>query len=484
MSYIFFDLETSSKDFIGQILNYSFIHVSSDWTVMEELNGNIRLSCLQLPEAGAILANKINIIEHQKTSQDNEIEALSKIFKFITKIIEGSGEKNASLIGYNSAKFDLAYLRTSFIRNGFNPYFSGRLLNKDLLFTVRKAYCSNPEFARIMRESILNRERLSLSLETVTNSLGLLHGKQIHSSREDVLLTIELAKTLAKQFYLDVRVHEAYEPTQIQAVGSIVSVCKPNYNFKEMTESPTPIKLASKVSTLALLDNNYRYALWINLERFKEILDGQATDTAIDAKQAIEWYNKSGSQFMLFNSAFFSKFSNSNEIVIDPMIEPCTIELAKTAHEKLNSVNLKNFFERSICDIEQDIYRLDFDSIALLNRLIWENKEEDFSKLKTRDAKVLYMRFQLRSADSELVENARLLAMFNKYIRYRYGGQAKLNKSQGPDRIHPTIDQLLEELTVSLEDANTEDRYLLERLREFYHGSLICSELKKDLPCL
>lgn len=49
---IFYDLETTDREFVGQILNYSFILVDEQLNVVRELNGDIRISRLQLPSRG------------------------------------------------------------------------------------------------------------------------------------------------------------------------------------------------------------------------------------------------------------------------------------------------------------------------------------------------------------------------------------------------------------------------------------------------
>ena len=147
MKSIFFDLETSDKNPIRQILNYSFILVDDDFSIVSELSGLIQLSRLQLPAPEAILANRIDVTQHQKLAIDTEREAMAKIQSFIEHCIElHAGNEKLPIIGYNSARFDIPYLRTSLIRNGINPYFSGKIIIRDLLFASRKLAASDVRF--------------------------------------------------------------------------------------------------------------------------------------------------------------------------------------------------------------------------------------------------------------------------------------------------------------------------------------------------
>ena len=94
MISIFFDLETSTTEPIGQILNYSFIATDDKFEIIDECSDSVKISPLELPVADAILANRIDVIEHQKHNYLNETLSMKKIFDFFTKMIEkNKGEK-------------------------------------------------------------------------------------------------------------------------------------------------------------------------------------------------------------------------------------------------------------------------------------------------------------------------------------------------------------------------------------------------------
>jgi exonuclease I len=138
MFAVYYDLETSDKHAVGQILNYCFILVDDQLSLLDELSGLVRISRLQLPDPGAILANRTDVLAHQKRAHECEAEALGRIRCFIERCAQRASG-NVALVGYNSSRFDLGYLRTSFIRNGQDPFFGGKTLARDLLHGVHKA---------------------------------------------------------------------------------------------------------------------------------------------------------------------------------------------------------------------------------------------------------------------------------------------------------------------------------------------------------
>ncbi len=422
MKSIFFDLETSDKNPIGQILNYCFVLVDDDFSVLEELSGLVKISPTQLPTPGAILANRIDVREHQQAALDREPQAMLKISEFLVSALErfGASEK-IPVIGYNSARFDIPFLRTSFIRNGINPYFNGRISPKDLLFVSRKLATCDQRFPRPVVKSG-DSSRVSLSLENLCHEFSLLSGAQAHESRADVLLTIALAKTYFDTFGIDVRTFEAFEMFQGQEKvrrGDIRWALYPEYD-------PT-LPRASEPNALVLLDTDGRSSLWIDLKRFAEFRD----------RRAISWYN---------HSAGYQLISASREAITKD-----ERGVADEALEMFSQVTTKNFFSRSTCDIEQDIYRVDFDGINLLQAAIWRNAPDGIKNSSNRDLKVLYTRYLLAQLPFEGLNESQL-SKLRAYAEYRYGGVLQLTKT-APDSswtpeatreaFHPRFEELL-----------------------------------------
>jgi len=330
MTAIFFDLETTDLLCCGQILNYCFIQVDDDFNPTAELNGQIKISRLQLPGAGAVLANRVNVLDHQDESELSEADAMHEIWSFIDKALK-QARGSLPLIGYNSSRFDIPYLRTSMMRNGISPYFTGKILNRDLYHVVKKLATTHKKFPRLAgdkQESDGKAAKLSLKLETISGALGILSGKQTHFSRDDVLLTIELARALERDFDLDVRTYEAYEVSELhdkKNIGQVFYRLSPGRKLSD--------KAISKSTPMTLLDFGPKSSLWVNLESYgKKKKD-----------KCINWHSMASRPFIL-----------SDESCNDGKL----IKLARQAIEEFKEVKLSNYFDQSSCDIEMDIYRL------------------------------------------------------------------------------------------------------------------------------
>ena len=193
MKAIFFDLETTSLNPIGQILNYSFIEVDHNYVKHSELSGKIELCHTQIPDVGAIRANCIDIDDHMQGKYDSEYAAMGKIHRYLSKVC-GKSNGSVLLVGQNIHRFDIHFLRTSMIRNGFNPYIRN-IMYADTKFTSKKAFIENEQFRELLLKDAEESTRI-FSLEHMCQSLGFLTESQQHESRADVLLTIELSKKI------------------------------------------------------------------------------------------------------------------------------------------------------------------------------------------------------------------------------------------------------------------------------------------------
>ena len=435
---VFYDLETSDTEPVGQILNFCFIHLDDDWREVAKLTGKVRISRLQLPRAGAILANRIDVCSHQEEAEFDEPEAMKAIEAFFKNVVEHCGEYKAVLVGYNSARFDLNFLRTSLIRNGINPYF--KVQHRDLLHLSRYLSISNEEFPRVAGE---DPEKLSLRLETLTREHGLLEGVQAHESEADVWLTIELAKTFLDRYGADIRSFEAYQAGSSKP-GTLRYRLEPNYDLSD----PNP----ACERPMVLLDADRRYSLWIDLEHFGDLShsDGHPRD-------AVRWFKHDGRDFFRKHKARFSEALR---------------KLSQQAIQNLSGLTLKNYFQTSDCDIEQDIYRIDFSQIDLLAQNFWEGKS---AKLPSKEATQIQTRFKMRTYRYGGSSDKKLDQLLVAYATYRYGGKLKLVKylQSDPDRdFHPTYLDLIAEIEAALAATrSSSDNRLLKSLLTFYKKS-------------
>ena len=456
---VFYDLETSDLEPIGQILNFSFIAVNADYEIVDEYSDRVALSCLQLPRAAAIAANHIDVCEHQRVAKLTETEFATKLARFLNSLASAAGDYQAQLIGFNSAKFDLGYLRTTLIRNGVNPYF--RLKNKDLYLLAKKLLQQQPTFQKKMQTFWKEQKvRPGLKLEQLTQAHCLLAGAQAHESRSDVLLTIELARLFQKEYGWDVRSFEPYEGQAIHAAprGSVFSI---NSSFSESK--------GVKRSYVTLLALDRRSALWVDLGRFQE-----ATSQGEDPRTSVKWYKYEAQPFFLEAGPIKNEHYQA---------------LAQQALRELGEITLENFFGETDCDIEQFIYRIPFDEITALQRAL---PRKETPQNLSADAQELWRRYRLANTawgkdGYPSAQKGQWPPELAAYISYRYGGRAKLSKNSNLEeagrkegreekqglRYYPSLPELFEEIEKVSASGGEEIKRLMFSLRSYYENSLV-----------
>ncbi|MGK0290960.1 MAG: hypothetical protein ACI86H_002424 [bacterium] len=437
--FILYDLETSSKDFIGQILTAYFILVDEDFNPIPnyELDLKVQISRLELPHPEAILVNRIHVLQHQKESI-SEYDACQKIQTFIQNCIEFAPPKRVKLMGYNSSRFDLPFIRTTFIRNGFNPYFFGKLLYSDGLYLVRKIAWEHPDFPKII---VKNKEltHYSYSLENLCKHFGLLEGDQTHSAKDDVLIFLDLLKTVQEQFQTKLWDEEEFNLPDTDIFFS-----------KEFDVHSFPQYF--KLNEYFVLDKNKTSCLLVDIEQFRKD----------PSRDAIRYKNK------------------STGFLISTEEHPTTI----TADEKqmiqyqFQEITCDNFFPVTDCDIEQDIYRLSFAGIKDLRSKIHGKKADLHGK---QDLRQLWRRYNLKTLDPKDYSNpTHFYQALTQYVEMRYTQKVKLNKFGDQDRLSESWDDLQEVLSQKLENASPKDDILLQALAQLYEQSDIKKVLDSD----
>jgi hypothetical protein len=447
MNTIFFDLETTDLNSIGQILNYAFVEVDADWNIKSMLRDKIKISRTQLPSPGAILATRTDIFEHNKEAKDPEHIALAKIQKYVSDIVEW---QETRLVGFNSNKFDVPYIRTSMIRNGLNPYFGGSIKYGDVLHVVRRLACDNVEFLSKLEK----REdgRPIFRLESVTKALGLLDPSEIqaHESLSDVMLTIKLAKYLAENYGIDVRTYSSYE---IQHNRFDVVKVFPYTDEKGQ-------KVSDEYCYFAVLEQNKTQSLLINLKKFEEGAH----------KGAVSWYNKNTS------ALYVQEYLKSDDLR----------KRADAAREALSDINLQNFWPPKNCDVEQFIFMMPIGQISALYDAVWRRDLYLIKETQSKYASQLYLRFLCNTADLDQVEK-----QLREYAVYRYGGKLKTDKenfdvSYQPgvysESFHPTYNELIAQIDELAKVP--ENAHIMAQLKTFYETSSIASVAGTELRAI
>jgi hypothetical protein len=151
--------------------------------------------------------------------------------------------------------------------------------------------------------------------------------------------------------------------------------------------------------------------------------------------------------------------------------------------QQFKDVNLGNYFRKSTCDIEQDIYRLDFDGINALSEAISSGSKKPLDRLsgaQLEDSKILWARYLLTQEGNSL-SDGKFSGILKAYALHRYGGKLQVSKnlSDEPDReaFHPTLLSLFQALRQGLDAAYAASDQvevgLLTSLERFYRGSEI-----------
>lgn len=453
MKTIFYDLETTDLNSVGQILNYAFIEIDESWNIRSCFRGTIKLSRLQLPNPGAICATQTDVIAHNKSADLPECEAMAKIQKYISDIVEW---EDTRLVGYNSNRFDLPYLRTGMIRNGLNPYFGGSVKYGDLMLVIKRLCCDNPQFVEKLEKK--DNGKPSLKLESVARAFGLLKEEQKHESLSDVLLTIEVAKYIHTNYGIDVREYSSYE------VGK--------NNFDAVRVFPYTDSEGKTIDDdscyMVLLEQNKTQALWINLKKFEE---GKGKD-------AVSWYNKNTSSLFV------------REYVKDESYR----KRAEEARRSLSHVTLANFFEPKNCDVEQFIFMMPISDIGFLYEAIWINDLTNLKRSKSKYASQLYLRYLANHSDVESADAQNkdyILKLIREQALYRYGGKLKIGKDNlaakyepgvYDDNFHPTYNELLSQIDEL--GKNEKNMHVMNQLKKYYESSLITSLVGNELKSI
>jgi hypothetical protein len=455
LSRIYFDLETSDKIPIGQILNYSFLfdYYSTNNSASKvreesyqplELSGKIKLSRVQLPSPSAILANRADhALKLDQEDLPEERQALVGIANYINEALELS-EEGVFLIGYNSQRFDTPYLRTSFIRNGINPYFNFRLYSLDAYQYVRKLAVNNQDFPQIFDNNQENQQA-SLSLENVAKHFGILKGSQIHESSFDAKLLRKLILLLEERFKSPLHKFKAYQPANNYENGEIVFRVQPKtFQLKERQLEVTPY---------LHLRSNARSALWVDLEQFRKKRD----------KSALRNFSFKTSEFFLAKDT--------------PIISNELNKLRVEALELFKTINQENRSRTKALDIEADIYRLELNKLNFLSKALWENDARLLRSSNDQDLLELYDRFRINYYKFGGKHDQVITDRLRAYYEYRYRSKMIVSEeSNGQPSYHPKLEDWKLEAEMHLSTRKDEsDQKLMRELLELYKQSYFSS---------
>ncbi len=257
--FIFYDFETSQKDFLGQILAYYFVLVDTNYNELDTCEGLIKPNRLELPAAGAINVNQLSIQDCLSNGL-TEFEAANKIYAFLQNTTNAYG--NVPLVGFNSARFDFKHLEKLLLKYGLSPTFYGKISSLDI-YQFSK-YCAqlNSDTFPFVKQKRQDIDCYSFRLEDLAQAFNCLDTPQTHDAKDDVNLTIALTKTLTETYQLSLEEFQKKQHNTSIFNQNDQFIKEPYFQFEQPTDTPIirynewlVIGKVSK-STFILLDVN------------------------------------------------------------------------------------------------------------------------------------------------------------------------------------------------------------------------------------
>ena len=439
MTYIFYDFETSSRELLGQIMSYSFIVTDANFNTLESCDGYIKLNRTQFPEIEAILTNKINVEWLQKNG-NTEYEAAKKIEAFLSKHTQ---QNTATLVGFNSNAFDLGFLRNLLIRYGLNPYFMGKLLNKDVLHFAQYVAFKHPEeFCWTRVENNEGNTYYSFRLEDLSQTYQLLEGKQTHDAKEDVLLTIKLVQILSTQFEES---FEAFNPIELPKKTDYQDrFMMFNKHTRHFPKDGEPLQKIAHHPFLYLAKAGKAH-LTLDLTAFKHLQNTSSALTQEEKVSCIRYIN-ANKHFVVGSDLATSEYEQwlpyAEKIEKDPLYASI-----------IHTPNSYFSYIKKEWDIDYQIHELGFDRIPQLQGLV-----EQFMKDPNQYIPLLQSLLKARKDPKDTY----LIQLFNRvYLNYHPNPNPNhLQKYIQPRYITGTMNRNQESFR-SLEDSKKHIQALL-----------------------
>lgn len=195
---LFYDLETTGLKTTNQILTACFITTDNSYNIVEICNYRIALNPLEIPAESAIAVNAVDITQHMinHTNRFSDLMTEEEFALAINEKLSNFLSEENSLIGYNSNKFDITFLRKVLIKWGYNPYYNfNKFPMVDLYHHISYVKLHKPYEFEGMKNS---------KLGTVYRQLFKEDPVVLHEAEADVLYCVKIAKFLLEKFGWDI----------------------------------------------------------------------------------------------------------------------------------------------------------------------------------------------------------------------------------------------------------------------------------------
>lgn len=441
---IVFDLETSEKYAVGQILNMAAVTVDENFNIIDTFYRDVKISKNQLPSPEALLVNRVDPLLQQQIATVDEKTAIKEFYAYV----ENHAMSDKVIIGgQNICKFDINFLRTNALRCGIEPYWYN-VQYADLMFLSRRLVLTNEDFRILMTDHIA--DKIHINLQWVTDRLNLSNIPQTHNSLDDVMMTIDVYKHYKEKYNLNVFNFDAYEPrTKNIKIGDVyeVGVMRMNKAYKKL---------------YAFLWEDKRGAFWVNITNYKD------TETA----KNLVWYNKNSSDMVLGNKITDSEtIEKVNEIFKLQFYKD--VMLGKKVYQDTFDLDP----ELNIKSIDLDMIRAGIDFMNTGASILFESYQwQDQQQPSYCNMMEIVNRHDMLYANND--------EYFKKYVKYRYGGKMKINRPFTPSyskpgtptkiesEFHESLDERLSKLENLLQTrTDPDDQNILNNLKTFILSS-------------
>ena len=126
--YIFYDFETSQKDFRPNPI-LLFCIGGRNIPAHPRMPRADSAQPIELPACGAIQVNQLSINDCIQHGQP-EFEAANTVYDFLQTATNAHG--HIPLVGFNSARFDFKHLEKLLLKHGLSPTFYGKISSLDI----------------------------------------------------------------------------------------------------------------------------------------------------------------------------------------------------------------------------------------------------------------------------------------------------------------------------------------------------------------
>jgi exodeoxyribonuclease I len=192
MAFVFYDLETSGLDTrFDQILHFAAIRTNADLIEEQRVEFRCRLDCHLLPNPQALIITRRTLNEVRSPALASHYAMMCEVAQLIERW------SPATIVGFNSIRFDEAMLQHGFYRTLHDPYLTSRNYNTraDALTLCRATAFFSPGVLNVPVDGEGQRRFSLKQLHTANCDRAF----DAHSAMGDVEATLDLCRLIKER---------------------------------------------------------------------------------------------------------------------------------------------------------------------------------------------------------------------------------------------------------------------------------------------